>query len=54
MILKCRTPITCVDAKTIEGEWCSIKFGVPDRGRTRSKVKTYLVRFMMINNHKKQ
>lgn len=43
-------PVTKVDTNTIEGEWSGIKINVPYRGRTKSKIEMYLVRYMILRN----
>lgn len=47
-----KDPITGVHTNTIEGNWCSIKKGIPYRFRTKTLVSLYLVRFMLKRNFK--
>ena len=44
-------PETGINTNTIEGECAGIKICDPYRGRTKSKIELYLVRYMIVSEN---
>ena len=45
-----KDPVTNVHTNTIEGSWAGIKMHIPPRGRTKTLITMYLIRYMIIKN----
>jgi transposase-like protein len=45
-----KDPQTGVHTNRIEGSWFGVKMHIPPRGRTKDKIKMYLVRYMILKN----
>lgn len=48
-----KDPETQVHTNTIEGTWNGVKIGTPARGRAKTKIQRYILRYMLIKNEKK-